>query len=114
MIKVTFKDELELNTVIANRFHIDRRVYITEPFKHKPRVIKCNVCQRFGHVSRLCRAKLNPVCGKCCQSHETKNCQAEEADFKCYHCSKTDHITGSYSCEKMKEKYQELIDRQNG
>ena len=113
MIKVTFKDEAELNRVIASKFRIGRRIYLIEPFEHKPRVIKCNICQRFGHVSRLCRSKLTPVCGKCCQNHETKNCQAEEADYKCHHCGKTDHFTGSKSCEKMKEKYQDIIDRQH-
>ena len=114
MIKVTFKDDEELKTVIANKFRIDRRLYLIEPFERKPRVIKCNTCQRFGHVSRLCRSKDNPVCGKCCGNHETKNCQADQADYKCYHCGKTDHFTGSKSCEKMKEKYQDIIDRQNG
>ena len=115
MIKVTFRDETELNTAITNKFNICHRKYITEPFKHKPRVIKCNVCQRLGHVSRLCRSKEKPVCGKCSrEGHESKNCQTPANLHKCFHCGKPDHITGSYSCEKMKEKLQELIDRQDG
>ena len=112
MIKVTFKDQEELERVITNRFGILERKYLIEPFIHKPRVIKCNVCQRFGHVSRLCRSKNEPVCGKCCKNHETTNCTSPQEEFKCYHCNKNDHITGSHQCEKMKEKYQELIDRQ--
>jgi hypothetical protein len=115
MIKVTFKDETQLNSVIANKFNLCHKRYLTEPFKHKPCVIKCNICQRFGHVSRLCRSKDKPVCGKCSQEgHETKDCTADENDYKCFHCGKDDHITGSYSCETVKEKLQELLDRQNG
>ena len=113
-IKVTFKDETELNTAIANRFKIKGRLYLTEVFEHKPRVIKCNTCQRFGHISRLCRSKDKPVCGKCsCEGHETTNCHKGVEEQKCFHCGKDDHITGSFSCEKVKEKYQELIDRQH-
>ena len=114
MIKVTFNNETDLKAAIVNRFKIKSRYYMVESFKHKPRVIKCNTCQRFGHVSRLCRAKENPICGKCTNNHETNDCTADVSEHKCYHCSKTDHITGSYSCEKMKEKYQELMDRYDG
>ena len=113
MIKVTFKDEDELNNAIANKFKISRRLYIVEPFKHKPRVIKCNTCQRFGHISRLCRSKDKPVCGKCsCEGHETRDCTKGEEEWRCFHCGKDDHITGSYTCEKVKEKYRELLERQ--
>ena len=114
MIKVTFSNEDQLKQAITNKFKIGRGLYITEPFKHKPRVIKCNTCQRFGHVSRLCRSKDKPVCGKCTKDHETKDCTADESEYKCYHCSKTDHITGSHTCHIVKEKLQELLDRQNG
>ena len=113
MIKVTFKDEDELNRVIASKFKIRYKNYIVEPFKHKPRVIKCNTCQRFGHISRLCRSKNKPVCGKCSTvGHETKDCTKDTTEYKCYHCGSNEHLTGSYACEKVKEKFQELIDRQ--
>ena len=114
MIKVIFMSEADLKQAIANKFTISHRKYYVEEFKRKPRVIKCNVCQRLGHVSRLCRSKDNPRCGKCSQEgHETKDCNAEPADHKCFHCSKTDHITGSYSCHIIKEKLKELQDRQD-
>ena len=115
MIKVSFKDEAQLKSVIANKFNLCNRRYITEQFIHKPRVIKCNTCQRFGHVSRLCRSKNNPVCGKCSvEGHETKDCSANAAEYKCFHCGENDHITGSYNCSVVKEKLQELLDRQDG
>ena len=114
MIKVTFKDEAQLRSVITNKFNLCHRRYITEPFKHKPRVITCNICQRFGHVSRLCRSRDKPICGKCSkEGHETKDCSAAESEYKCYHCGQNDHITGSYSCKIVKEKLQELLDRQD-
>ena len=116
MIKITFNDEYELNTAIANKFNLFNRKFVTEPFKSKPRVIKCNVCQQFGHVSRRCRNTEKPVCGKCSQEgHETKDCKTRQEDHKCFHCHKNDHFTGSYKCQKMQEKLQILIDRrENG
>ena len=115
MIKVTFKDEDQLNMVIANKFGLCGRKYITEIFKHKPRVIICNTCCRFGHVSRLCRSKDKPVCRKCSQEgHESKDCSADPAEYKCVHCGEHEHATGSYTCRVVKEKLQEIIDRQDG
>ena len=111
VFKITFKDEEELKRVIADKMKLNHRKYNIEEFVHKPRVIKCNTCQRFGHVSRLCRSKEKPVCGKCTKDHETKDCTSPPTDYKCFHCDKSDHFTGSQKCEKMKEKYQQLLDR---
>ena len=115
-IKVKFQNEGQLQNAVDNKFKIANRLYLVEPFKHKPRVIKCNVCQLLGHVSRICRNKDKPVCGKCsCEGHESKDCTKGEDEYKCFHCGKNDHITGSYDCEKVKERYQTLLDRkQNG
>ena len=115
MIKVEFRSVEELELAIKDKFKIAHRRFPTVLFKHKPRVIKCNICQRMGHVSRLCRNKENPVCGKCSQEgHQTKDCQTPENLHKCFHCGKQDHITGKYSCVKMQEKLQQLIDRRDG
>ena len=112
IIKVKFKSAQELKQAITNRFKISNRLYVVVPFEPKPRVIKCNTCQRFGHVSRLCRSKQNPICGKCSSAgHETKDCTKSEEEFKCFHCGNNDHITGSYACQKVQEKYQDLIVR---
>ena len=114
MIKIIFKDERELDKAMKEHIQIFNSKYPIEPFIHKPKVIKCNICQMFGHVSRLCKNKEKPVCGRCCKDHKTKNCDTNEDEFKCFHCSKTDHTTGSYRCEKMQEKLQILTDRYNG
>ena len=114
MIKITFNDEYELNTAIANKFNLFNRKFVTEPFKSKPRVIKCNVCQQFGHVSRRCCNTEKPVCGKCSQEgHETKDFTASENEIKCCHCEQNDHYAGSFKCPKVQEKLQQILDRQN-
>ena len=113
MIKIKFKEEADLKQAIENKFNLFNRKFFIEPFIQKPKVIKCNTCQRFGHVTRICRSKRNPVCGKCSKvGHETKNCIVQEQDYKCYHCNKN-HITGSYKCEKVQEKLQEIIARRS-
>ena len=113
-IKVNFKDEATLKTVVQNKFSLDGRKYQTEVFKHKPKVIKCNTCQRFGHISRLCRAKDKPVCGKCStEGHESRDCTAAAEEYKCFHCGSSEHITGSYNCEIVKEKLLEINNRHN-
>ena len=112
MIKITFKTADELNAAISNKFKISNRLFRIEHFQHKPRVIKCNVCQMFGHISRRCRNKQKPVCGKCsCEGHESKDCQKSEDQYKCFHCGSSSHMTGSYSCKKVLEKYEELKER---
>ena len=58
--------------------------------------------------------KTSPSVENATKDHETKDCTADETEYKCYHCSKTDHITGSHTCHIVKEKLQELLDRQNG
>ena len=114
-VKVMFKDENSLQQAMENKVRINHQTYMLEIFNPKPRVIKCNKCQAFGHVAKWCDPRNAPVCGKCGIKghHETKECTVEEADYKCAHCGEK-HITGSYSCLKMKEKLDSLINRDNG
>ena len=96
---------------MKNKIKINHQTYVAELFTPKPRIIKCNRCQVLGHVSRLCRSD-HPVCGKCgATDHETRDCVVEEKDYKCVHCG-GNHITGSYSCIKMKEQMEKLLNRQ--
>ena len=46
-IKVTFSNEEELQDVLDNRIQIFEQIYLVERYKFKPRVIKCNHCQKF-------------------------------------------------------------------
>ena len=91
---------------MQNNVSIFNQRYRVEVYKPKPRIIKCNKCQRFGHVERICRED-KPVCGKCTsRNHETKDCVVESENYKCHHCD-GNHITGNNECEVMKEKMEE-------
>ena len=111
-MKITFKNDETLNLALTEPVKINFRRYFVEVFTPKPKVIKCNLCQLFGHVTKWCRNQKNPKCGKCSEKHETKTCTVEEQNYKCAHCSQN-HITGSYSCDKMKEKMDQLALRRN-
>ena len=112
-VKVIFKDEENLERALKQKMRIRNQIYIVERFNPKPKVIKCHTCQKFGHVSRLCRNKDHPVCGKCSSTkHETKHCQVEEDRYKCAHCDGV-HVTGSYKCVKMKEQLAKIQSRGN-
>ena len=108
-IKITFKDEKALQNAIESRINIFNQKYVIEVFKMKPRVIKCNRCQKLGHVSRVCRAP-SPKCGKCGNSHETTTCTVPSENYKCYHCAEN-HETGNSECEVMKQKLDEIKKR---
>ena len=109
-IKISFKDEKALQNAIESRINIFHQKFIVEVFKMKPRVIKCNRCQKLGHVSRVCRAP-SPKCGKCGNSHETTNCTEVKENYKCCHCEKN-HETGNPECEIMKQKLDDIKKRQ--
>ena len=72
----------------------------------KPRVYKCNNCQKFGHIARICRA-ATPKWGKCGNSHATTSCTATEKSYKCCHCNRN-HETGNQECNVMKSKLVEV------
>ena len=110
IIKVICQDEISLQNLIENRLSIFHQKYIVETYKPKPRVVKCNQCQRFGHISRLCRSE-HPICGKCSShDHNTVDCEVTPNEYKCAHC-KGKHITGHKDCEVMKEKLENLLSR---
>ena len=107
-VKIIFKDEESLNKALENKVKLNHQIYIVEVFVPKPKVIKCNKCQAFGHVARMCDPKNTAVCGKCSvKGHETKDCMVDEEQYKCAHCGEN-HITGSYTCSKVKEKLANL------
>ena len=111
LIKVTFKEEQQLEDVLNNKFKLCNRLYMVEKFKQKPKVIKCNICQGFGHMSTPCRRKHRPNCAKCGQGQETVNCTTAEEDHQCFHCKSKEHKTGSYKCKKVQEILEDLIKR---
>lgn len=115
-IKVTFNTSDELDRAIENPIKILDQRYRVEKYSYRPRVIKCNYCQKFGHISRICRSKVEEkpaTCGKCSGSgHETSECEVTAANYKCYHCSGK-HEAGNKKCEIMKQKMEDLLSRGN-
>ena len=110
-LKIKFKDEETLENAIKARLTIRRQKYMIEEYKYQPKVIICNRCLKFGHVQRLCNS-TKPKCAKCSQEHETKDCVVERENYKCAHCSKN-HITGDKTCEIMRNKMSQLVNRYN-
>ena len=69
---------------LGNQLH-----YVDEYIK-KSEDIKCNCCQKFNHISRLCRS-IEPTCTKCGlnmhETNESQKCLANSSgDCKCCHC----------------------------
>ena len=111
-MKVKFNGKEQMDKARTERFKLFRSNYYMEPYQPKPKVIKCNRCQRFGHIGRLCRS-VKPKCGKCTsEEHETKDCRVEAKDYKCVHCN-GNHSTGSKDCEVWKNKEEELARNYN-
>ena len=111
-LKITFKDENTLTSAKFTGLGINLQKYAVEDYKYKPKVIKCNRCQKFGHIERLCNSET-PKCAKCAtEGHKTDDCVVESANYKCAHCSQN-HITGSKICEVIRNKESQLANRNN-
>ena len=110
IIKVIFNTPEDLVKTTEERIKIFEQRYLVEEYIFKPRVIKCNKCQAFGHIARLCRSTER--CGKCSENHDTKTCTVEPKDFKCFHC-KGNHETGDKECPEMKNKEEQIKNRQH-
>ena len=112
IVKINFNTKEQFEEVMKDRITIFEQRYIIEEYNFKPRVIKCNNCQKFNHIARLC---LSPVlCGKCGNEHNTNTCTVEPEDYACHHC-KGNHQTGDKECPVMKTKEEAIKNRiQNG
>lgn len=106
-----FKDRQKLQNAIDGKMKIQHQRYIVEEYRRKPRLVKCNRCQSFGHIQRYCAAK-DPKCGKCAKgNHETKDCTITTG-FKCAHCNGS-HVTASKQCKVWNEKLAEFSQTTN-
>ena len=108
IVKITFNTQDELEKTMNERIKIFRQRFIVEEYNFKPRVIKCNQCQKFNHIARLCRS--DELCGKCGRNHNTDTCNVDPEDYTCHHC-KGNHQTGDKECPVMKEKEEFLKNR---
>ena len=65
-----------------------------------PTPMRCGICQEYNHTKKWCKNNAKPVCGRCSEEHETKDCK--NTDFKCYHCQ-APHGTFSKECPIYKQ-----------
>ena len=114
IVKLRFSSKEQLELAIKNKIKIGQQLHYVEEFVQKPKVITCNRCQKFDHISRLCRSS-HLKCGRCSSTkHETKDtdkCTVKaKEDFECCHCS-GNHLTGSRFCPILQQKKEELFNR---
>ena len=71
---------------------------------------RCYKCQEFGHYAREC-VHETPVCGKCGEEHNTREC--ESTYNKCVNCVRSEcddclHSTSSIECPQLIEQQEKL------
>lgn len=78
-------------------------------------LVKCHLCQQFGHVRKHCTVKT-PTCGNCAEAHESHDCpHINNKNFipTCVACKRFkkphDHRCGSPECGTYKAKLEQLI-----
>jgi hypothetical protein len=49
-------------------------------------LIQCMKCLSFGHIQSHCRKEVE-ICARCGEEHDTRECQGEENQYRCYNCS---------------------------
>ena len=91
VIKITFTGKRLPKAVKIAHSYYPIRPYVNEP-------IMCYNCQRLGHRSINCKAKMR--CLLCGGSHNKSECEATE--HKCVHCGGP-HTANSKNCQIIKE-----------
>lgn len=71
--------------------------------KYKSDAIRCNKCQRYGHVAITCR-KEHPTCGTCAKEHWTSQCESSAAQVYCANCETNGHAARDFRCPILEEK----------
>ena len=77
----TIKFRNEANAIISKGLLIDRAHHDARKLKEDPKC--CFKCQLIGagHTATTC--KLNEICANCAKEHNTGECWATQAEFKC-------------------------------
>ncbi|GMG55443.1 unnamed protein product [Aspergillus oryzae var. brunneus] len=77
----------------------DFRVSENTLYDRASRIIRCNNCQRYGHIGNIC--PHDTICGACAGKHETRACQDRNTPRlvpKCANCN-GDHTAWYKKCE---------------
>ena len=110
-IKIKFNNQEDYQNARANKIKIFSQSCFMSEFEFRPRVVTCGNCQKYGHITRLCRS--NTVCGQCkSEEHSTENCDVDEEHYKCHQCD-GNHPTFHKSCVIQKAKVEQIRSRFN-
>lgn len=74
--------------------------------KSIPTPMRCNNCQKFGHMARECKAKTK--CARCAKEHKTFECESNDDERACANCGDTGHGAASRDCWYLKDKIREM------
>lgn len=92
---------------------MSKRVYL-DPLV--PKVRRCNICQRFGHLAQFCRSGLRPdksICARCGEKgHFQSSCSGSPKCINCIRsrCGSIDHEASSFTCPTfLREKGLKII-----
>lgn len=97
------------NAFISSGAYIHGKRCEVKKFKADPH--RCNRCQRYGHVTSICRSE-QPTCGHCAGTHWTSHCDTENKQSFCANCRKSGHGAKDNECIKFSERIQ-LQDTRN-
>ena len=73
-----------------------------EPYIRESRAIRCFKCQKLGHITSICKAKVS-TCSHCAQEHDSRTCgEYKKPGFKpkCANCQ-GQHETYNEVCKKL-------------
>lgn len=79
---------------LPEKIRINLSYFTVEPYVHP--VVQCFKCLRYGHTTKLCKAK-EQRCKKCSQTHDISDSCSDPNAF-CIYCQNSDHSSVSKSC----------------
>lgn len=100
-LSVELKTPEAANAIIANGAYIHGKR--CDAKKYRTDAMRCNKCQRYGHVTALCKAEL-PTCGHCAKGHWTNQCNIEATNPYCINCRISGHAARDFRCPAMEER----------
>ena len=98
-IVIEFTTPHHANKAIETGTVWDFRASENALYDRASRVVRCNNCQRYGHIGNIC--PHDTVCGACAGKHETRACPDRDTPRlvpKCANC-KGDHTAWYKKCE---------------
>ena len=92
---------IEANECIIYGINIEHTHYAAKRYVLQCQIRQCFKCQGYGHTAYVCIREAK--CGKCSQSHVTKNCSIDL--LQCVHC-KGPHAAWHHECPARQKQRQ--------